>query len=305
MDVPAIPAVGTRVVVRYRLPAGSVPPLTDVIGHLVETSPAVRVRTKRGEVVTVAVDDIVAIKSLTDAPVRTADIRALEHAAALGWPGTEQQWLDGWLLRAANGVTHRGNSAVPLGVDADASALPSIAAWYAARGLTPWLSVPDRLVRLPADQAHLKTVVMVRDVKGVAPQADVSLSSVPGTDWLRTYEREVPVDVLTAVVDGDVVFASITGAAVGRGAVTQSPDGGRWVGLSAVRVGETQRRRGHARTLCSALMAWGAEHAATQCYAQVLTENTAAIDLYTSMGFRVHHRSRYVDARTAASVVEA
>ena len=43
------PELGTRVTVRYRRPDGSVPPLTDVIGHLLDTTPLVRVRTKTGE----------------------------------------------------------------------------------------------------------------------------------------------------------------------------------------------------------------------------------------------------------------
>ena len=86
----------------------------------------------------------------------------------------------------------------------------------------------------------------------------------------------MPVDVLTAVVDGEVVFATIAGAAVGRAAVTEAPDGTRWVGLSAVQVVETQRRRGHARTLCAALLAWGAERGATRAYVQVLADNAAA-----------------------------
>ena len=77
--------------VRYRLPAGSVPPLTDVIGHLEAIGPTLRVRTKRGDVVDVAAADVVAIKALAAAPVRTGDIRNLEHAAALAWPGVEQQ----------------------------------------------------------------------------------------------------------------------------------------------------------------------------------------------------------------------
>ena len=94
-----IPPIGTRVMVRHRLPAGSVPPLTDVIGHLVQTDPTLQVRTKRGDVVAVAVDDVVVIKALGAAPVRTSDIRNLEHAAALAWPGVERQWLSGWLLR--------------------------------------------------------------------------------------------------------------------------------------------------------------------------------------------------------------
>lgn len=230
-------------------------------------------------------------------PVRTADIRNLEHAAALGWPGLEQRWLGGWLLRAAAGHTHRANSAVPLGFEADASALPAIVDWYAERGLTPWLSLPDRLYRLADGEPHLETLVMARtSVVTGERAAGVRLTAVPDDSWLEVYKRDVPVDVLTAVVDGKVVFGSIEDAAVGRAAVTTAPDGTRWVGLSAMRVDESQRRRGHARRLCDTLLAWGAELGATRAYLQVLTENTAATRLFESMGFR-QHRSRYLAAK--------
>ena len=45
------PELGTRVTVRYRRPAGSVPPLTDVVGHLLDVTPLVCVQTKAGAVV--------------------------------------------------------------------------------------------------------------------------------------------------------------------------------------------------------------------------------------------------------------
>ena len=293
-----LPEVGTRVVVRYRLPAGSLPPLTDVVGHLLETGPTLRVRTKRGDVVDVSAADVVAVKALADAPVRTADIRNLEHAAALAWPGVERQWLGGWLLRYADGHTHRANSAVPLGVGADAGAVAAIIEWYSQRGLTPWLSIPDRLLRLPDVAPYLETVVMVRDLDTGGPNEAVMLTPAPDDAWLRLYERDIPVDVLTAVVDGDVVFASIADTAVGRAAVTTAPDGTRWAGLSAVRVAEGRRRQGHGRALCSALLAWAAEQGAARSYVQVLTDNAAAIALYEQMGFTASHRARYIDARS-------
>lgn len=96
----AWPEPGTRVTIRYRLPAGSMPPLTDVVGHLLTVDPVVRVQTKTAGIAEIAPADVVALRVLTDVPVRTADIRALEHAAALAWPGVEQQWVHGWLLRA-------------------------------------------------------------------------------------------------------------------------------------------------------------------------------------------------------------
>ena len=64
------PAVGTRVVIRYRRPAGSVPPLTDVIGHLLQVDPLIMVRTKRGVVVEVSHADVVAVRAVGDPPVR-------------------------------------------------------------------------------------------------------------------------------------------------------------------------------------------------------------------------------------------
>lgn len=344
---------------RYRLPAGSVPPMTDVVGHLLAVGPTLSVRTKRGDVVAVAAADVVAIKALAAAPVRTGDIRNIEHAAALAWPGVEQRWLGGWLLRFGRGSTRRANSAVPLGVPTGVAAgvatgfapgvptgvaagvptgvaagvptgvapgvptggdLSALIDWYAARGVAPLIAAPDRLFRVPPGvSTEAENLVMTADVTAIAPTAvasaaaaaaavtiaaaaaaatAVTIAARPDDDWQSLYRRDVPVDVLTAVVGGEVAFATTAGAAVGRAAVTTAPDGTRWVGLSAVRVAETARRRGLAREICEALLAWGADRGATRTYVQVLADNTAATRLYESMGFSVHHRSRYVSAHS-------
>jgi GNAT superfamily N-acetyltransferase len=293
--------VGTRVSLRYRLPAGSVPPLSDVVGHLFEVGPVLRVRTKRGDVVDIAAADVVAVKALTAAPVRTGDIRNLEYAAARAWPGVEQQWIDGWLLRYGHGSTRRANSAVPLDVRGDLSALPAIVDWYATRGTAPLLVAPDRLFRVPPGvPVDGENVVMSMDLTIEAPvqASTVTVESRPDERWLRIYERAVPLDVLTAVIDGEAVFASRADAAVGRAAVTSSPDGTLWAGLSAVHVVEAHRREGHARALCEALLGWAGGRRATRAYVQVLADNAAAIGLYEAMGFTTQHRVRYVDART-------
>jgi ribosomal protein S18 acetylase RimI-like enzyme len=293
-----LPPAGTRVSLRYRLPAGSERPLNDVVGHLVDVVPTIRVRTKSGELVDVPPGDVMAVRVLTEAPVRNSQIRNLEHAAALAWPGLEQQWLDGWLLRFSGGPSHRANSAVPLEVHANLTAVPAIVAWYRERHATPWLSVPDRLVRLPeAMQSSLEVLVMTREFDpDAADPADVATR--PDDQWLRSYARDIDVDVLTAVIDGEVGFANRASAAVGRAAVTTAPDGTRWAGLAAVHVASDERRKGHARALCASLLAWGATRGATHAYAQVLVDNDAAISLYRSMGFRTQHRMRYVDGRT-------
>lgn len=290
----SLPPVGSRVSIRYRLPAGSAQAMTDVIGELHAVDPMIVVRTKTDGTVEVPPADVVAVRELSVIPVRASEIRALEHAAALAWPGTEQSWQDGWLLRAGGGYTSRANSAVPLDFSASVEALPAIIDWYRQRGLPPWLALPQRLLPIRADGVK-HTRVMVTDLVAVELDSAAKLLNAPDAGWLAGYERDVPVEVLTAVVDGEVVFAS-AGAAVGRGAVTAAPDGTRWLGISAVHVPAGHRRRGHARRLCQALASWGAQRGASRAYVQVLDENSGAILLYHSLGFRLHHQHRYVDA---------
>ncbi|OBB22286.1 GCN5 family acetyltransferase [Mycolicibacterium peregrinum] len=300
--MPASPALGSRVSLRYRLPTGSAKPLTDVIGHLERLEPTVLIRTKDGELVDVAPADIVSVRELSHAPVRASEIRALEHAAALAWPGVEQQWSGGWLLRAGHGVTSRANSAIPLDMSAQIADLAAVRDWYRERGLPAWLALPERL--LPIRTPGIKPArVMVRELStasNVTPAqpspSSVTLAQQPDAEWLRLYERDVPVDVLTAVVDGQLTFATVPDCAVGRGAVTTAPDGTPWLGISSVRVSPAHRRQGHARALCEALAARGAQAGARQAYVQVEVDNHAAIALYTSLGFRLHHLTRYVAA---------
>jgi hypothetical protein len=287
------PQPGTRVTVRYRRPAGSVPPLTDAVGHLLGIEPLVRVQTKTGAVVQFAPADVVAVRTLSDAPVRTSQIRALEHAAAFAWPGVEQQWLDGWLLRAGRGVTYRANSAVPLQLSASPAAIPAIADWYTRRGLTPRLAIADRLLRLPGVGERANAVLVI-DVSTADPDPSVRLSARPDDTWLRLYRREVPIDVLTAVVDGELVFATHADKAVARASVTDAPDGTRWVGLSAMRAADQDA----GRALCKALLAWGAARGATRGYVRVLDGDHATVGLAYSLGFALHHRARYFAAAT-------
>ena len=303
---PNFPPIGSRVSIRYRDYDGE---QTDIIGVLTALPPRVEVRATGGALV-IAVEDIIAVRELSFAPVRTSAIRALEHAAALGWPGVETHWHRGWLLRAGDGTTSRGNSAVPLEFSSSLAAVPAIADWYLQRDLVPWLAVPDRL--LPVRAAGIKrTRVMVRDLLDADADADADtsragsgalLSETPDAAWLACYRRAVPIAELTAVVDGDVVFARIDGIAVGRGALTTAPDGTRWLGISAVAVSAAHRRRGYGRAICAALASWGVSRGAQRGYVQVLTDNEEAITLYASLGYGLHHHAGYLDARRVLGV---
>ncbi|MEB3031279.1 N-acetylglutamate synthase, CG3035 family [[Mycobacterium] nativiensis] len=290
---PELPEIGVRVSLRYLRAPGSEPPMGDVIGHLVETGPLVRVRSADGVVHECRHADVLYVRRLTDRPVKNSAIRSVEHAAALAWPGSEHRWLDGWLLRAGPGADLAANSAVPLDMFAHTSTIPAIIDWYAERDLPPTLAVPERLLRLREDIPALhETRTLVRELSAETPAVQVVLTAEPTLDW----PTDIPVDVLTAVVDGEVVFASIPGVALGRGAVTEGSDGTRWLGLTAVRVAADRRRQGHGRAICAALQAWGQEHGATRGYAQVPNSDPGVFAFFEAVGFAGQHRTRYLDA---------
>ena len=235
-------ALGTRVTLRYRRPPGSVPPLTDAVGHLLEIDPTVRLQTKSGAIIEVAAAEVTALRILTHAPLRTADIRNLEYAAAAATPGREQTWLEGWLLRA-HGGTLAANSAVPLHISANSSSIPAIVDWYDHRGLTPRLVIPDRLLTPPAGLAcEFVEQILVYDI-AILPRAD----------------------------SGEQ-----------RATVTDAPDGTRWLAMATVPTHDRWEN----------LLAWGAARGATRAYLGI--SDTDSTELAESLGFRRHHRRRYL-----------
>lgn len=306
---------GRRVVVRYRLPAEESHEFTDVIGELVSLTP-LTVRTGDGATITIPPERVVAARALTPRPIRTREIRALESAAADGWPGVERAWLDGWLLRAGNGYTRRANSALPLGtvdgpVQLGQDTLTRIGQWYDERGLPMLLALPDRLVpELPGLRTWCEVAVLGIDIDNfVLPQGPsmVRIDAEPNAAWLDLHrfqgEDTTPVgpmepdrDVLTAVHQGEAGFAALglpSLLAIGRATVTVAPDGRRWVGLSCIAVAGPHRRHGLGTLVCAELIRWGHRRGATHAYLQVEVENTGALALYRELGFIEHHRYRY------------
>ena len=303
--------------------------MSDAVGVLVSwTGGVLRVRRKDGTVAAIAEESLVAGKVVPQrgAAQRThaaTGVRDLEEVAALGWRGTETEWLGGhgggWLLRAAGGWTGRANSVLPLGdpgVPAD-EAIVTVRGWYAARGLTPRFQIPlppaDGLDAVLAGLGWTApdevggVLVMTADVDDVltgaperalppVPLPPVLLNPTPGPGWLATYRYRggpLPEGALAVLLHADApVFAEVVegGAtlAVGRASVD-----GAWVGITAMDTARAARRRGLGGAVLRALVEHGRQAGARHVYLQVSAANLPAIGLYASLGLSVHHRYHY------------
>jgi GNAT superfamily N-acetyltransferase len=299
--------VGRRVVVRRFVGIRDDRPVfSDILGHLVEvTETHLTVRARTGAV-RVPKNEIARAKTVPDRR-RFTPTEAIEQAAALGWPPKECAELGDWILRATDGWTQRGNSALTIG-DPDLPQDEAIAAvehWYRERGLVPAMSIPVPLFQRLDDELERRgwsampvTQVMTAPLDALTglDGSGVGLATSPSDEWLTAVAgRKGPFPasahhVFTAVPE--VRFAEWydqSGAllATARGCVADPA--GRWLGLSLIGVNERVRRQGLAQRLIGALAGWAAGLGARDAYLQVEQRNEAAVALYTRLGFTVHH----------------
>lgn len=310
--------VGRRVTVRRKVderagrtvdePTGRMR-YSDVVGVLLSVGDELRIRHRDGREIAVPASAVHRIKPV---PVAARDALELERVATLGWPAPEQEWLGHWMLRAAGGFTGRANSALPLGSPGMpvTQAIEAVIAWYGARGLAPRFAVPipgaasvDAALDALGWSGEASTLVRTGELANVRSRAAarddvvVDLENEPDEAWLAMYHYRGrgPVPAIGRAVmlaAACPVFAAIREAgvpvAVARAVVDET-----WLGVTALEVAPSHRRRGLARVLMAALADWGAERGAVSSYLQVLESNAAANALYDDLGYWTHHRYHY------------
>jgi GNAT superfamily N-acetyltransferase len=239
-------------------------------------------------------------------------VQTIEAVAARAWPALEVTDLDGWWLRASQGVTRRGNSVWPNALRGELhgsaldGAIDMAEHFYRARALPPRFQMCPA-ARPSALDPHLagrgyravaQTAVQTAPVADVlarlagAPPHAVSVEPIMDEPWLAVYHivEEAPaaqIAVRRAIMEQipapvAYVCVAVAGEVVACGsAVVERP----WVGLFNVGTRPEFRRQGAAQAGMRALLAWAARQGAEQCYLQVMVSNAPALALYAQLGF--------------------
>ena len=163
-----------------------------------------------GEEITIDPQLIDVIKPLPAKPVRNSDIRAVEYAYALAFPGViHHEWVNGWLVRVGDGVTERSNSAVPLEPHTAFDDVPvdAIRDIYKKYGLPTLIAAPDRIARpafrMPGAWTRGPEIItMTKDLEAAPPSEDAAAEE--GSAIRNIAARTVSDDLLSRNITWEV-----------------------------------------------------------------------------------------------------
>lgn len=236
-----------------------------------------------------------------------AVVREIEEVSARAWPPLDSRDVDGWVLRAAGGVTGRANSVWPRADNGTATLddrLEAAHEFYAAHQLPLLLQLspssrPSGLAaelvereyavtRAPRNvqTAQLKSIVSVGDAARTQICESVDdgwYDVVARVNASFAAHRTVALAVLAGVGQTSayaVVTIAGVPAAAGRGVCD-----GDWLGIFNMATLPAYRRRGAAAAVLAALAQWARGLGATRAYLQLVPANDAALRLYDKAGF--------------------
>ena len=296
-------AIGKRVTIRLHDPSGG---YRDIVGILQSERELI---TSKSKTITFSPDEIAIwreIKPLPDLAGKGAPLSQriieLEKLSDLTWPAQEIVEYGKWRLRISDGFSMRANSVLPIGeppIDL-ASAVDEITNIYRENKLKPTFSIPlpifdelDRYLEQNGWNIKIDANFLIRDIGAIEassdPQFFIEILDYPSKEWLEI-NSDQPLEKIMrryparygAIKIGEQVIA------VGRIATF-----GSWSIVTRLFVNPSFRGKGVAKILMNNLLSAAVSDGATKVSLQVDNENGAALALYQSMGFTIHHKFVY------------
>ncbi|MGO4715079.1 GNAT family N-acetyltransferase [Bradyrhizobium sp. 2TAF24] len=235
-----------------------------------------------------------------------------EHACLNAWPALSTVLHDGWLVRFADGLTRRANSANPLhaGARMDGATIQFFENLFRNQDLPLIVRVPSMLD--PSVDRHLAELGYIaegesRTIFGemaamvVQPDTAVRIQAEADDDWLDMIH-----DLQGRTPAQSEIYEDIIGAiALPAGFATLSDEGevvamaygvidGDMLCCESVVTAAGRRGNGYGRRVMSALLDWAASQGAQSACLQVEAGNSAGAALYRSLGMHTElHRYHY------------
>lgn len=230
----------------------------------------------------------------------------IEELALNSWPALVSQQLEGWRLRAANGVSRRGNSVFA------GAPMPRYERWhdevrdfYRRHGLPSRFYVsdasPEGLDDMLAGrgyEAEAPTVVQVApcsrvlDVLPPSPGFQIRFFDRLEPEWLEAFiqaegheawKKETYGQIMAAIGPRKVfVLAEVDGRPAGVGSSVAERG---WAGLFNLATVPAYRGKGIAAQITRELTTWAQSNGAENLYLQVMENNAPALRLYERWGF--------------------
>jgi GNAT superfamily N-acetyltransferase len=231
----------------------------------------------------------------------------LEELVVDAWPAAETEPLDGWLLRASGGPTHRGNSTSTLACDGGLALderLSRAEAFYRERGLPPMFQIGPCVEPIELDSVLAE--------RGYRVSSEALMATAPALDVLARTRARHQVEITTRPSEA---FATLTAAESRfaesydsfRGFLHRLGSRCRYVtardatettvaacitiaseeriGVYAMLTARERRREGAATSLLHAIAAHAHSDLARELYLLVETGNEAARATYAKAGF--------------------
>lgn len=282
--------IGKRVTIRLH----DNPGFRDIVGHLISKN---SLKNRRGEIVQFDPSQIFIWREIEDVPRSATSgaplsirVNQLERIANETWKAKEEVQIGDWLLRADVGVTRRANSALVLG---HGNHIDEVISWYRVRQLNPTISLVPSLhqeIDLELERRGFEKLldmdVMVKEGDKSEANFEYLVDEKPDQSWLAIHGDQ-PIEPLLIRSESKYLKIIESGAliAIGR---TSFRD--QWAVISRIWVAENQRGKGIGRQMLHALEA---ESGDRKLALQVATTNSAAISLYKSAGYSLHHTGRF------------
>ena len=240
-------------------------------------------------------------------------ISDIEYLASHCWPAKEIERYQGWIIHWNDGVTWRGNSVLPIGEPSDImleDAIDYVIKFYNGRDTPAAFKIteeskPEDLDETLEEMGFEKR--MMTHMQTIPISELAALDLIVGVDLLRVTDESIDTlihrsersefalearrdiihhiegekKIARVMIDGQI-------AGVGLGVVEED-----MLGLFSVRTMPEYQHRGVGWSISCALGMWGEETGADTGFLQVEADNSPALALYSSMGFKTKYTYWY------------